>query len=115
MGGIFGANGGKIPHEGWIVLQEGRSSFLRNNQDTGQERFPDCPEELLRGRKDGDFLEWHETGSLKSKSQYQFGMRHGYFYVWTKDGKIYSRRYFQEDLEDFGRFEDQEPPSRAGA
>ena len=34
-------------------------------------------------------------------------MRHGYFYVWTKDGVVYSRKYFQEDLEDFGRFEDQ--------
>ena len=33
------------------------------------------------------------------------GERHGYFYIWTKKGVVYSQRYFQHDLEDFGRFD----------
>lgn len=61
----------------------------------------------LHGKPNGDFFEWHENGKLQSKSQYMNGMRHGYFYIWTKDGTIYSRKYFQDDYEDFGRFEDQ--------
>ena len=60
-----------------------------------------------RGVPHGDFFNWHENGKLQSKSQFKNGMRHGYFYIWTKDGIVYSRRYFQDDFEDFGRFEDQ--------
>jgi antitoxin component YwqK of YwqJK toxin-antitoxin module len=35
------------------------------------------------------------------------GMRHGYHYEWLTDGTIYSRKYYQDDLEDFGRFSDE--------
>ena len=35
------------------------------------------------------------------------GEKHGYFYIWTKKGVVYSQRYFQNDLEDFGRFENE--------
>ena len=59
------------------------------------------------GLPHGDFFKWHENGKLQSKSQFKNGMRHGYFYIWTKDGIVFSRRYFQDDFEDFGRFEDQ--------
>jgi len=41
------------------------------------------------GKPHGDFFEWHENGNLKSKSQFNNGMRDGYFYVWTKDGVVY--------------------------
>jgi len=58
------------------------------------------------GKPHGDFFAWHENGNLKSKSQFKNGMKHGYFYVWTKDGVVYKRRFFEEDLEDFGRFKD---------
>ena len=34
-------------------------------------------------------------------------MRHGYHYEWLTDGTIYSRKYYQDDLEDFGRFSDE--------
>ena len=60
-----------------------------------------------QGLPHGDFFKWHENGKLQSKSQFKNGMRHGYFYIWTKDGIVYSRKYFEDDFEDFGRFEDQ--------
>ena len=41
------------------------------------------------GKPHGDFFEWHENGNLKTKSQFKNGMRHGYFYVWTKDGVVF--------------------------
>ena len=34
-------------------------------------------------------------------------MRHGYHFEWLTDGTIYSRKYYQDDLEDFGRFSDE--------
>ena len=42
------------------------------------------------------------------------GMRHGYFYEWLTDGTIYSRKYYQNDLEDFGRFSDEGGISTTG-
>ena len=59
------------------------------------------------GYPDGDFFEWYENGNLKLKSQFKMGEKHGYFYIWTKKGVVYSQRYFQNDLEDFGRFENE--------
>jgi antitoxin component YwqK of YwqJK toxin-antitoxin module len=64
-------------------------------------------ESYSSGTKDGDFFEYHDNGKLKSKRQYKMGMRHGYHYEWLTDGTIYSRKYFQDDLEDFGRFSDE--------
>ncbi len=59
------------------------------------------------GFPDGDFFEWYENGKLKQKSQYKMGEKHGYFYIWTKTGDVYSQKYFQNDMEDFGRFENE--------
>ena len=50
------------------------------------------------GYPDGDFFEWYENGKLKTKSQYKMGERHGYFYIWTQKGDVYSQRYFQNDF-----------------
>ena len=63
-------------------------------------------ESYSSGTKDGDFFEYHDNGKLKSKRQYKMGMRHGYHYEWLTDGTIYSRKYYQDVLEDFGRFSD---------
>ena len=65
------------------------------------------------GFPDGDFFEWYENGKLKQKSQYKMGEKHGYFYIWTKTGDVYSQKYFQDDMEDFGRF-DNEGSSETG-
>ena len=35
------------------------------------------------------------------------GEKHGYFYIWTKKGDVYSQKYFQNGMEDFGRFENE--------
>jgi antitoxin component YwqK of YwqJK toxin-antitoxin module len=64
-------------------------------------------ESYSSGIKDGDFFEYHDNGKLKSKRQFKMGMRHGYHYEWLTDGTIYSRKYYQDDLEDFGRFSDE--------
>ena len=42
----------------------------------------------VEGLPDGDFHEWHENGSLKTKQQYKAGLRHGYFFIWTTKGKF---------------------------
>jgi antitoxin component YwqK of YwqJK toxin-antitoxin module len=62
---------------------------------------------------DGDFFEWYDNGKLRLKSQYKMGEKHGYFYIWTKNGDVYSQKYFQDGMEDFGRFEN-EGTSEAG-
>jgi antitoxin component YwqK of YwqJK toxin-antitoxin module len=94
-----------LDEEGNIKLKENDSSFsgyikirARNGSITLVKSYSD-------GYPDGDFFEWYENGKLKLKSQYRMGERHGYFYIWTKKGEVYSQRYFQNDLEDFGRFE----------
>jgi len=56
-------------------------------------------ESYSSGMKDGDFFEYHDNGKLKSKRQYKMDKRHGYHYEWLSDGRIFSRKYFQDDLE----------------
>ena len=56
---------------------------------------------------DGDFFDWYDNGKLKYKAQYKMGEKHGYFYIWTKKGDVYSQKYFQNGMEDFGRFENE--------
>ena len=94
-----------LDEEGNIKLKENDSPFsgyikirARNGSITLVKSYSD-------GYPDGDFFEWYENGKLKLKSQYRMGERHGYFYIWTKKGEVYSQRYFQNDLEDFGRFD----------
>ena len=96
-----------------IKLKENDSSFsgyikirARNGTITAMKSYSG-------GFPDGDFYEWYESGRLKIKSQYKMGDKHGYFYIWTKNGDVYSQRYFQNDLEDFGRF-DNEGASASG-
>ena len=96
-----------------IKLKENDSSFsgyikirARNGTITAMKSYSE-------GFPDGDFYEWYESGRLKIKSQYKMGDKHGYFYIWTKNGDVYSQRYFQNDLEDFGRF-DNEGASASG-
>jgi antitoxin component YwqK of YwqJK toxin-antitoxin module len=93
--------------EGNIKLKENDSAYsgyikirARNGTITAMKSFSG-------GYPDGDFFEWYENGKLKTKSQYKMGERHGYFYIWTQKGDVYSQRYFQNDLEDFGRFENE--------
>lgn len=94
-----------ISEEGNIKIKESDSPFsgyikirARNGTITSMKSYS-------TGYPDGDFFEWYENGNLKLKSQYKMGERHGYFYIWTKKGEVYSQRYFQNDLEDFGRFD----------
>ena len=48
----------------------------------------------VQGLPDGDFHEWHENGSLKTKTvQGRFVNMN--FFIWTTKGEIYSRRYFK--------------------
>ena len=96
-----------LDDEGNIKLKENDSAFsgyikirARNGTITAMKSFDG-------GYPDGDFFEWYENGKLKTKSQYKMGEKHGYFYIWTKKGDVYSQRYFQNDLEDFGRFENE--------
>lgn len=96
-----------LDDEGNIKLKENDSAFsgyikirARNGTTTAMKSFDG-------GYQDGDFFEWYENGKLKTKSQYKMGERHGYFYIWTQKGDVYSQRYFQNDLEDFGRFENE--------
>ena len=63
-------------------------------------------ESYSSGMKDGDFFEYHDNGKLKSKRQYKMDKRHGYHYEWLTDGTIYSRKYFQDDLEVIRHFPD---------
>mgnify|MGYP001600095719 FL=1 len=93
--------------EGNIKLKENDSAYsgyikirARNGTITAMKSFSG-------GYPDGDFFEWYENGKLKTKSQYKMGERHGYFYIWTQKGDVYSQRYFQNVLEDFGRFENE--------
>ena len=93
--------------EGNIKLKENDSAFsgyikikARNGTITAMKSY-------TGGYPDGDFFEWYENGKLKIKSQYKMGEKHGYFYIWTQKGDVYSQRYFQNDLEDFGRFENE--------
>ena len=93
--------------EGNIKSKEPESSFsgyikirARNGTITSMKSY-------TNGYPDGDFFEWYENGKLKLKSQFKMGEKHGYFYIWTTKGDIYSQRYFQNDLEDFGRFENE--------
>ena len=81
-----------LPFSGYIKIR------ARNGTITSTKSYSS-------GYPDGDFFEWYENGNLKLKSQYKMGERHGYFYIWTKKGVVYSQRYFQNDLEDFGRFD----------
>ena len=81
-----------------IKLKENDSAFsgyikirARNGTITAMKSFDG-------GYPDGDFFEWYENGKLKTKSQYKMGEKHGYFYIWTKKGDVYSQRYFQNDL-----------------
>jgi len=96
-----------LDDEGNIKLKENDSAFsgyikirARNGTITAMKSFDG-------GYPDGDFFEWYENGKLKTKSQYKMGEKHGYFYIWTQKGDVYSQRYFQNDLEDFGRFENE--------
>ena len=96
-----------LDDEGNIKLKENDSAFsgyikirARNGTITAMKSFDG-------GYPDGDFFEWYENGKLKTKSQYKMGEKHGYFYIWTQKGDVYSQRYFQNDLEDFGRFKNE--------
>jgi antitoxin component YwqK of YwqJK toxin-antitoxin module len=96
-----------LDDEGNVKLKENDSAFsgyikirARNGTITAMKSFDG-------GYPDGDFFEWYENGKLKTKSQYKMGEKHGYFYIWTQKGDVYSQRYFQNDLEDFGRFENE--------
>ena len=96
-----------LDDEGNIKLKENDSTYsgyikirARNGTITAMKNFSG-------GYPDGDFFEWYENGKLKTKSQYKMGEKHGYFYIWTQKGDVYSQRYFQNDLEDFGRFENE--------
>lgn len=99
--------------ESFFVDEEGRFSKISNRKPyTGvvKVRFRTGTASFLstysEGLKNGDFYEWHDNGKMKSKSQFKKGMRHGYFYIWTNNGIVYSRKFYQDDLEDFGKFED---------
>ena len=96
-----------LDEDGNIKSKENGTSFsgyikirARNGTITSTKSYSE-------GFPDGDFFEWYDNGRLKLKSQYRMGEKHGFFYIWTKRGEVYSQRYFQNDLEDFGRFENE--------
>ncbi len=97
----------KVDESGNIKIKENDSAFSGYIKIRARNGSIYAVKSYTSGYPDGDFFEWYENGNLKLKSQFKMGEKHGYFYIWTKNGQVYSQRYFQNDLEDFGRFENE--------
>ena len=100
-------NSFQIDEEGNIKSKENDSSFSGYIKIRARNGTIISMKSYTSNLPDGDFFDWYENGKLKLKAQYKMGEKHGYFYIWTKKGDVYSQKYFQNGMEDFGRFENE--------
>jgi antitoxin component YwqK of YwqJK toxin-antitoxin module len=100
-------NSFQIDEEGNIKSKENDSSFSGYIKIRARNGTIISMKSYTSNLPDGDFFDWYENGKLKFKAQYKMGEKHGYFYIWTKKGDVYSQKYFQNGMEDFGRFENE--------
>ena len=100
-------NSFQIDEEGNIKSKENDSSFSGYIKIRARNGTIISMKSYTSNLPDGDFFDWYENGKLKLKAQYKMGEKHGYFYIWTQKGDVYSQKYFQNGMEDFGRFENE--------
>ena len=100
-------NSFQIDEEGNIKSKENDSSFSGYIKIRARNGTIISMKSYTSNLPDGDFFDWYDNGKLKFKAQYKMGEKHGYFYIWTKKGDVYSQKYFQNGMEDFGRFENE--------
>jgi antitoxin component YwqK of YwqJK toxin-antitoxin module len=100
-------NSFQVEEDGNIKSKENDSSFSGYIKVRARNGTIISMKSYTTNLPDGDFFDWYDNGKLKNKAQYKMGEKHGYFYIWTSNGDVYSQKYFQNGMEDFGRFENE--------